>query len=465
MKKLIVIISVSILALVGCSKHDTATNSGQIKYIKVTVPASPQTRTTVDGNAYTTSWQAGDAIRMYIKTTDGTVSDYKFTADNGGGSFTSFTGEIPESMVGNVTSVAACYPYSEQLSYKWESGWEISETFMGDNLAQLSSYDVICTPSTEASMEYTDQTQSEAELTATMNFKPLLARIRVTIPSQYDFDVFTLTADKAVFPSHGTIDLGGNFTAAASRQELTFAPASKDFYIGILPFSGTSTTISATFRQNGQWPMKGKTFSVSEFKPNTFYTLDITSATAEPYELNVSDAVDSQYGTNTADAGKGVFEVDDPTGAFDGWSFYFAEIKKAGNDARGDILNDMNRIQMQVNGGSGAFCTAPIYFTDKNDLAATQKVRVSFTAATNNTYDRSYIIGGFKTGIDITPASLNDEQNYSSYVEDALHLVQRADKTHEFTITNGQRIAFSTQRTTLIGAHIELGNFKIEFIE
>ncbi|UKI39227.1 MAG: hypothetical protein L6V35_08950 [Alistipes putredinis] len=113
----------------------------------------------------------------------------------------------------------------------------------------------------------------------------------------------------------------------------------------MLPFSGSSTTVSADFRKNGQWAMTGRTFSLGGLESNTFYTLDITSATTKPHVLNVSDEVDKMYGTGTANKNRGVFEVEDPKGSFEGWKFYFAELKKAGNTSGSDILKDMNRIQ------------------------------------------------------------------------------------------------------------------------
>lgn len=466
MKKLSIILAVSALALAGCAKNDTNTIPETTKYVKVSIPVPSQTRTSVNGDTYTSHWHAGDTIRLYVKTADGQSSDYKFTAhESGHGQVqTSFTGEVPESLIYKVVSVSACYPYNEQLSYTWDNGWVISESFLDKHHTHLSNYDILYTLATEAKLEYTDDTQSEAELEANMTFKPLMARIKVNIPEQYDFDVFTLEADAPVFPTHGTVNEAG-FNAEGHVYILPFAPTTHEFYIGVLPFSGSSTTVSADFRKNGQWAMTGRTFSLGGLESNTFYTLDITSATTKPHVLNVSDEVDKMYGTGTANKNRGVFEVEDPKGSFEGWKFYFAELKKAGNTSGSDILKDMNRIQLQTNDKlRGAFCTAPIYFPDNEP----RKVKVTFTGASNNPSNRDYIIGSFKQDTEITPASLNDKSNYAVYQDGTIgsYLNYKEDIEHTFEIASGQRIAFSvTSGYALVSAHVELGNFKIEFMD
>lgn len=230
MKKLSIILAVSALALAGCAKNDTNTIPETTKYVKVSIPVPSQTRTSVNGDTYTSHWQAGDTIRLYVKTADGQSSDYKFTAhESGHGQVqTSFTGEVPESLIDKVVSVSACYPYNEQLSYTWDNGWVISESFLDKHHTHLSNYDILYTLATEAKLEYTDDTQSEAELEANMTFKPLMARIKVNIPEQYDFDVFTLEADAPVFPTHGTVNEAG-FNAEGHVYILPFAPTTHDF--------------------------------------------------------------------------------------------------------------------------------------------------------------------------------------------------------------------------------------------
>lgn len=475
MKKLSIILAVSALALAGCAKDDTNTVPETTKYVKVSIPVPSQTRTSVNGDTYTTHWHAGDAIRLYVKTADGQSSDYKFTVhENGHGQVqTSFTGEVPESLIDNVVLVSACYPYDEQLSYTWDNGWVISESFLDAHHTYLSDYDIVYTLATEAKMEYTDDTHSEAELEADMVFRPLMARIKVSIPEQYDFDVFTLEADAPVFPTHGTVNEAG-FNAEGHVYILPFAPTTHEFYIGVLPFSGSSTTVSADFRKNGQWAMTGMTFSLGGLESNTFYTLDITSATTKPHVINVSDEVDKMYGTGTADRSIGIFEPEDPTGSFDGWKFYFAELKKAGNTSGSDILEEMNRIQLQTNTSLsqsdlyGAFCTAPIYFPDDEP----RKVKVTFTGASNNVSNRDYIIGSFKDGVEITPASLHEYGNYTVYQDGtidgriAISKWKEENIEHTFEIASGQRIAFCVKSGyALVSAHVELGNFKIEFMD
>ena len=466
MKKLLtIVLCVSILAMAGCSKHDTA-NSGQIKYIRVTVPAPPQNRTAVDGDTYTTFWTASDAIRLTVKTADGATSDYRFTADNGGSASTSFTGELPESMIGNVISVAACYPYSEHLTFDWNTGsWEISENFLYGQLDSLACYDLLYAHSTEASLEYTDEGRTEAELKASISFKPLLARIHVTIPPEYTLDTFTLEADQAVFPTYGTIDPNGNFTATASTHVLPFSAASHDFYVGVLPFTGAATTVSA-FHTETNWPMEGLTFSVGELKSNTFYTLDISSATLKPFKLdNIPDEIAELYGEGTAHKDS-IFSPQDRTGYINGWLFFFAEIKQAG-DGSSDILNDMDRFMLQTNPNAqgtdtdhnyGALATAPIYFDD----AASRTVKVSFTAACNQPQAKTFMVATIEPDVEITEEQLSNKNGMADYRIGNVSPTPR-DVEYTFEITSGMRIIIAGNSGNKKEGFLEIGNLNIEF--
>ncbi|UKI39226.1 MAG: fimbrillin family protein [Alistipes putredinis] len=181
MKKLSIILAVSALALAGCAKNDTNTIPETTKYVKVSIPVPSQTRTSVNGDTYTSHWQAGDTIRLYVKNS----RRAKFRLQIHGARKRPRTGtdifllaKSPESLIDKVVSVSACYPYNEQLSYTWDNGWVISESFLDKHHTHLSNYDILYTLATEAKLEYTDDTQSEAELEANMTFKPLMARIK-----------------------------------------------------------------------------------------------------------------------------------------------------------------------------------------------------------------------------------------------------------------------------------------------
>lgn len=446
MKKLFVMAMLAAIGMSACSKDDTAPD-GAKKYVQVTIPedlAGGATRTATDGT--TTNWVAGDKVAVFLY--DGSATQRcVFTADKSGAT-TTFSGEVP---VGSYSLAAAYYPAScdaafdavnKSFSHDWGSDYCTTN---------LADYDFMYTNVWETPFAI-DQTTTVLPLQLT--FKPLMARIKLTLGlgANETPKKVTFITSANVMPTAGSIDVQGTFTASSICNSITVPADSKEFEIGMLPV-GISSEMTVQVTTADGLTYSDKSFTLAGLKRNHHYTMNVPCNT-KTTTITVPDAIDGEYGTGTW-RDNGFYTVDpqyDPAGLFDGWYFYRAELK---SDKNGDDRLKKNRIQLQVatginNDNNGAFVTAPI------QCDGTKTVRVSFEVATNRLFANiKYRIGLTDAGASITEPFMREQNNIRNGDENEC---RSGIQTHTFTVTNGQRIMIKILST--VGSyHVEFANF------
>lgn len=446
MKKLAVIALLATIGMGACSKDDGVSAPADMqKYVQVTIPedAVSETRTSVEGT--TTSWVAGDKVAVFLYNGSATQK-FEFTAEKSGAT-TTFSGSVP---VGNYSLAAAHYPYScgatfDAVNKTFQHAW--GGAYCTANLAE---YDFMYSNVWEEAFVINEETTI---LPVQLTFKPLMARIKVTLGmgTNETPKKVTFRTSSNVMPTAGTIDAAGNFIASSVTNSLTVYTNQKEFVVGMLPVS-IHSTMSVDVMTSDGLTYSDKSFTLAGLKRNHHYTMSVP-CNKKTVTITVPDEIDSKYGSGTW-SDNGFYYVDsryDPAGLFDGWYFYRAEIK---SDKNGDDKLKKNRIQLQVPAGTnsdnnGSFVTAPIQCDGQ------KTVKITFEVATNRAiFNIKYRIGVTGNG-PITESWLRDRNNIINGNDNEC---RSGTQTHTFTVSNGQRIMIKIMSTG--GSyHVEFANF------
>ena len=292
----------AIASLTGCNNKSGIESPARetINYVPVTVEASViSTKVTLSGT--TPLWSANDKIGVF---TSDNVLCPAFTADKGGSSATTFSGQKPDYS----TLCAAFFPYDADASMK--SG-NITLTLPGTQSGSISDAIMVATGSQESGFQ----------------FHNICSLVKFTVPSSLNIRKIEVLRDDKVSGSFtvnpNTLAISAGTPAGSSEKRVCVSSSSAlsgEYVLALIPSSGKRLQMAIT-RADGKIALINKDFSTGKpFTAGTIKNLGTIPTSLEFFDAaTVGNPVSGQMSQSLIVLPKDPPQVDNA--GFETWTF------------------------------------------------------------------------------------------------------------------------------------------------